>query len=150
MSEIYTLRRLVEMESIKELINTATDGEIAELKAALDEYIQMEEEYLASNNDAEAFARFLKKDMDFHYQIVLFSHNALFKDLFLLIWPLIQKHVSSVSTSRHVKINPDGVRAVDPHVQLFECIQRRDWKACKAVYPRVIGEPVPLESQDIV
>lgn len=140
MDEIYTLRRLIEMESIKQLIETATDEELTKLKETLDEFLRLEEEYVASGGDEEVFTRFLEKDMDFHYQIFLFSHNSIFRDLFLLMRPLIQQHAASISKYRFQNLDLSSVRMRDPHAQLFDCIQRRDWKACKAVYPLISGD----------
>lgn len=140
MNEIYTLRRLIEMESAKELIKKGpTDEELQELKKNLDEYLALQNVYMNNIEDKENFNRFVEKDLDLHYQICLYSGNSLFKDLFELMRPLIRQHISKTAWDRTLTPPPELIGQEDLHIQLYKCLVARDWRTCKRIYPKLIG-----------
>ena len=132
--EVCDLRRLIEIESAHLAMILAGPEEMEELRARLDRYLKLKDEY-RDREDPDKLEEFLEADVNFHHQICLMSHNSLFGDLFALTQAMIKDHIRNLVTRRHDAENKAGVReATDQHSQIFEAIVAKDIGKCDEVY----------------
>lgn len=142
LDEIRALRRLIELESTKLSIQKEAPEEEAKLKKCLDEYLQAVADfrYAPDARSDKRLNEMVERDLDFHYQICCNSHNALFRDLFKLLRPLIKEHLASLLIRRDREWVESGMpdEGLEPHEQLYNGISNKDWRACKRIYLELI------------
>lgn len=140
LNEVRALRKLIELESAKMVIQNGSDDDINEIEKKLQEYIDARNEYKKSGmNSSHLLDWVFEKDLDLHCEICKQSKNSLFHDLFSFLRPLIKKHLSEVMKLR--MNDPEYIKiyeSYDEHILLVDSIKRRDWKKCKSIYLSII------------
>lgn len=149
--EVRLLRKLVELESTKLAIQNATAEDLDKIHYRLDTYLKAVDYYRSGDTfDPERLDEVVERDLDLHYEICRCSHNALFKDLFVLLRPLIKKHLSLLFTSRNKAWDEAGRpdEGIEPHILLYQNIVDRNWKACKLIYLELLDFEVSEEDEE--
>lgn len=151
-SEIFVLRKIIELECLRLVIENASDDDIKCIRRQLDRYLNM-----YTTNNVETFTKtnpgfqgavkdidtVLEADLDFHRAICFYSRNGLLYDIFQLLCPLIKKHILSVYAEKKeagLKITQSN----DPHRDIVAALEARDWKACKRAYLLNVGSSLSL------
>lgn len=142
LEEICALRKLIELESAKLSICNATEAQTQQLRERLDLYLQAAYDYhhCEAACAEQRLAELVECDLDFHYQICCNSHNTLFRDLFVLLRPLIKEHLASLLVRRNREWVQQGLPEgrTDSHEDLYRSIEQKDWGACKKIYLEII------------
>lgn len=152
-SEIFVLRKIIELECLRLVIENASDDDIKCIRRQLDQYLN---KYIPADNvdkvaiidqgyhrEANDIDTVLEADLDFHRAICFYSRNGLLYDIFQLLCPLIKKHILSVYAEKKeagLKITQSN----DPHRDIVAALEARDWKACKRAYLLNVGSSLSL------
>lgn len=126
MDEVYTLRKMIELECLKLLITKGSDDDIAEVRKAYDRY-EATHYPVTSSQIKDA----IEADLKFHYAICYYSGNKLLSQLFLLILPIVKQYIECIGEIRR---NSPPEDQEDYHSKLMAAIEKRDWKASKQAY----------------
>lgn len=148
MAEVFTLRKMIELECLKLLISKGSDEDIAEVRKAYDKYHDLRFE-----NSAAATESGRHSDLKFHYAICYYSHNTLLSQLFALLSPIVDKYIKKIASDRIQARDENRLEDDhDYHIDVMEAIEARDWKACKTAYLKTIGvteyPTIPSDMED--
>ena len=131
-------------------VQTGTDEEKAQLKAALDRHKQCSVAYEADPYSEELLAAAVEADFNFHYQVIRMSHNKLYKDIYYMVQQLIREHITQLVSSRVHRRHKAGLPPLsenDTHVKIYNCIINSDIDALRRANEEMLGI-VPVAGMD--
>lgn len=148
--DVRQLRYLLELECMRLAVQTGTDEEKAQLKAALDRHKQCSVAYEADPYSEELLAAAVEADFNFHYQVIRMSHNKLYKDIYYMVQQLIREHITQLVSSRVHRRHKAGLPPLsenDTHVKIYNCIINSDIDALRRANEEMLGI-VPVAGMD--
>jgi GntR family transcriptional regulator, transcriptional repressor for pyruvate dehydrogenase complex len=139
MYEVTALRKLIEIECAQLACSFATDEELIEFEQAVASYLEKKKTYQYVSDTPNDMDAVIETDLGIHYLICKMSHNHLYRDIFLLIKPLVKQQVTYQITARNALWRQQGQNAEeDQHIPLLNAIKGRDQDACKRAYVQLI------------
>jgi len=132
--DLKQFRNLLESECLRIAVESPSEEEVNELRNRLDAYNKQLIIYSQNLDDEAELDKLVDCDFDFHYQVILMSHNVLYKEMYELVKVLVREHIKQLISKRlrHRKeknlplINPN-----DTHNRIYEAIKNSDKSAVK-------------------
>ncbi|MFA6505338.1 MAG: GntR family transcriptional regulator [Treponemataceae bacterium] len=139
MYEVTALRKLIEIECAQLACSFAGDEELIIFEHAVASYLEKKKRYQYVSDTPNDMDAVIEADLEIHYLICKMSHNHLYRDIFLLIKPLIKQQVTFQVTARNALWRQQGQKEEeDQHVPLLNAIKARDPVACRQAYVQLI------------
>lgn len=145
--DVRQLRFLLESECMRLAVLRGTDGDRERLKAALQYYNDMAREFHRDINNQELLEQVVDADFMFHFQIILMSHNVLYRDIYQMVQALIHEHIKDLLSRRararaEAGLTPEPVN--ETHEAFYRAIMESDTDAIKRLCEEMLGiVPVP-------
>lgn len=117
--DLIQVRRCIELESVRNIIQNKNDQIIRELECIIEQFDQCE--------DDESFVRL---DQEFHLKIIQSSDNIFFCFLINAVSHLYTQNISHVTKVISRSSSYDSI--VEEHRTIFQAIKERDWVKAEA------------------
>lgn len=117
--DLIQVRRCIELESVRNIIQNENDQIIRELECIIEQFDQCE--------DDESFVRL---DQEFHLKIIQSSDNIFFRFLINAVSHLYAQNISHVTKVISRSSSYDSI--VEEHRTIFQAIKERDWVKAEA------------------
>lgn len=146
LDDVAEFRTLLEIESSRLAIARATNEDFAELKRCAQAFEEVSAQYFEAKETGNlALAEKLlddvhEKDICFHQQICIMSHNDLIRYAYSLAKPVIKEYISNLCELREDNVAFGGVHH---HWEIYTAIVNRDFKTCKKIYADMIDYRQP-------
>ena len=136
------LRNLLEFECLRLAVQSVDEQELADLRQALDAYNQAVVAYYNDLENPALLEQLVDADFHFHYTVVRFSHNRLFKDVYYMVQHLIRRYISerqrqTLHRRKEAGLPPLGEN--DTHVKIYDCIRNADLDALRRAHEEMLG-----------
>ena len=125
LAEVRQLRYLLESDSLRIAVRSASEEEKTLLKEAQDHYDEMAVDFFADINDEERLHALVEADFMFHCCIIQMSHNSLYEDIYHMVGLLIRGHIKQLMRKRinaRVALGLPAVVPNDGHYRMYEAI----------------------------
>lgn len=140
--EVTALRKLIEIECAQLACAYARDEELVGFEQAVSAYLEKKKNCQRCSGSPADMDALIEADLGIHYLICRMSRNHLFRDLFLLIKPLVKQQIAFQVSARDALWKQSGQKEEeDQHMPLLRAIKARDPDACRKAYVQLIDLP---------
>lgn len=145
LDQVCEFRRVIELECARLAIDRATPDELKKMKSILKEY-RLEKERIQAGKSKE-YTLLVEKDLEFHQQICIMSHNDLFLNSFEVAKEPISQYLNVIVSKRIDGWIEHSVQLKnwrDLHEEIYNAIVAKDYELCKKLYLDMIDREVAL------